>query len=87
MGLSNLYVDGMNGAIIGQHKPWEGTAADVFVQLQFPLHSGRILGMPGRILMSFMGVMVAMLSVTGIVIWERKRRARRLQAKKLLKPA
>lgn len=83
MGLSNLYVDGMNGSIIGQHKPWEGTAADVFVQLQFPLHSGRILGMPGRILMSFMGVMVAMLSVTGIVIWERKRRSRRLQAHKL----
>ena len=81
MGLSNLYVDGMDGSIIGQHKPWEGTAADVFVQLQFPLHSGRILGLPGRILMSLMGIMVAMLSVTGIVIWERKRRARRLQAK------
>ena len=83
MGLSNLYVDGMDGSIIGQHKPWEGTAADVFVQLQFPLHSGRILGLPGRILMSLMGIMVAMLSVTGIVIWERKRRARRLQAHKL----
>jgi uncharacterized iron-regulated membrane protein len=82
MGLSNIYVDGMDGKIIGQHKPWEGTAADVFVQLQFPLHSGRILGMPGRIMMSFMGVVVAMLSVTGIVIWERKRRSRRLQAKK-----
>jgi uncharacterized iron-regulated membrane protein len=42
------------------------------------LHSGRLLGMPGRILMSFMGVMVAMLSVTGMVIWARKRRARLL---------
>ena len=83
MGLSNLYIDGMDGKVIGQHKPWEGTAADVFVQLQFPLHSGRILGLPGRIMMSFMGIMVAMLSITGIVIWERKRRSRRLQAHKL----
>jgi uncharacterized iron-regulated membrane protein len=29
--------------------------------------------------MSFMGLVVVMLSVTGIVIWERKRRARMLQ--------
>ncbi len=53
-----------------------GTAADIFVQLQFPLHSGRILGLPGRILMSFMGLLVAMLSVTGVVIWWKKRKAR-----------
>jgi len=62
--------------VLGENVPWKGTAADVFGQLQFPLHSGRILGMPGRILMSAMGLMVAMLSVTGIVIWWRKRKAR-----------
>jgi uncharacterized iron-regulated membrane protein len=46
------------------------------MQAQFPLHSGRILGLPGRILISIMGLVVAMLSVTGIVIWARKRRTR-----------
>ena len=46
------------------------------MQAQFPLHSGRIVGLPGRIFVSFMGAVVAMLSVTGIVIWARKRRAR-----------
>jgi uncharacterized iron-regulated membrane protein len=79
MGLSNLYVDGRDGHLIGSNRPWHGTAADVFSQLQLPLHGGRILGLPGRILMSAMGLMVAMLSVTGIVIWARKRRARVLQ--------
>lgn len=82
MGLSNLYMDAHDGRVLSQNIPWKGTAADVFVQLQFPLHSGRILGLPGRILMSFMGVMVAMLSVTGIVIWARKRRSRVLQAER-----
>ena len=77
MGLSNLYIDARDGRVLGEYRPWQGTAADVFVQLQLPLHSGRILGLPGRILMSFMGLMVAMLSVTGIVVWERKRRGRR----------
>ena len=33
-------------------------------------------GLPGRILISFMGLVVAALSVTGVVIWYRKRIAR-----------
>jgi uncharacterized iron-regulated membrane protein len=82
MGLSNLYLDGRDGHVISHNRPWHGTAADVFAQLQLPLHGGRILGMPGRILMSLMGLAVAGLSVTGIVIWWRKRRARLVQARR-----
>ncbi|HEX7864967.1 MAG TPA: PepSY-associated TM helix domain-containing protein [Variovorax sp.] len=70
-----LYVDGLDGRFVGIREPWKGTAADIFVQAQFPMHSGRILGLPGRILISVMGLMVAMLSVTGVVIWLRKRKA------------
>lgn len=77
MGVKSIYIDGADGRTLGERVPWKGTAADVFVQLQFPLHSGRIAGIPGRILISVMGVIVAMLSVTGVVIWIRKRRARR----------
>ncbi len=76
MKIKSLYYDGRTGDFIGQQVPWQGTAADVFNQLQFPLHSGRILGLPGRILMSVMGLLVAMLSMTGLVIWWKKRRAR-----------
>lgn len=71
-----LYYDGRDGRFLGDHLPWHGTAADIFVQAQFPLHSGRILGLPGRIAISLMGIVVAALAVTGIVIWARKRRAR-----------
>ena len=77
MGLSNVYVSSETGEVLGSYRPWHGTGADVFVQLQLPLHSGRILGNFGRVLMSFIGVMVAVLSVTGVVIWWKKRRARR----------
>ena len=65
-----------DGRLLGDRQPWRGTAADVFVQAQFPVHSGRILGLPGRIIISAMGLVVAALSVTGVVIWYRKRRAR-----------
>lgn len=76
VGPAQLYVDGGDGRILGQREPWVGTAADVFVQAQFPLHSGRILGLPGRVLISVMGLVVAALSVTGVAIWWRKRAAR-----------
>jgi len=48
--------------------------------LQPAIHGGRILGMPGRILIAVLGVAIAVLSVTGVVIWWRKLRARRAAA-------
>ena len=35
-----------------------------------------VAGMPGRIIVSIMGIAVAMLSITGVVIWWKKRKAR-----------
>ncbi|WDZ94233.1 PepSY-associated TM helix domain-containing protein [Herbaspirillum sp. WKF16] len=84
-GLGNawLYFDAASGAYEGGRLPGSGSAGDIFLQAQFPLHSGRILGLPGRILISFMGALVAMLSVTGVIIWVRKRRARLQQRARL----
>ena len=77
-GLGNpwLYVDSRSGAAAGAEVPGTGSAGDIFLQSMFPLHSGRIIGITGRVLMSVTGVLVAMLSVTGVLIWARKRRAR-----------
>ena len=76
VGNKRLYFDSGDGRLLGDFLPWRGTAADLFVQAQFPLHSGRILGLPGRILISALGLVVALLSVTGVVIWLKKRNAR-----------
>jgi uncharacterized iron-regulated membrane protein len=78
VGLGNawLYFDGKDGRALGGKIPGTGSAGDIFLQAQFPLHSGRILGLTGRILISLMGLVVAMLSVTGVIIWVRKRRAK-----------
>ncbi|MBS1228949.1 MAG: peptidase [Proteobacteria bacterium] len=77
VGPPRLYFDGQDGRLLGERLPWRGTVADLFVQAQFPLHSGRLLGLPGRILISSMGFVVAMLSATGAYVWWRKRRSRR----------
>ncbi|MGD9803292.1 MAG: PepSY-associated TM helix domain-containing protein [Hyphomicrobiaceae bacterium] len=76
MGHKMLFVDGQDGSVKGGRAPWQGTPADVFMQLQFPLHSGRIAGIPGRIAISILGLVVALLSITGIVVWAKKRSAR-----------
>ena len=80
-GLGNpwLYFDGKDGRPIGAKIPGSGSAGDIFMQAQFPLHSGRILGLPGRVMISIMGLLVAMLSLTGIIIWLHKRGNRHLQ--------
>jgi uncharacterized iron-regulated membrane protein len=77
-GLGNpwLWLDAADGRVVGATVPGEGTAGDVFLQAQFPLHSGRILGTPGRAAVSALGVVVATLSATGVVLWARRRRRR-----------
>lgn len=76
VGPARVVFDGQDGRFLDKALPWQGTIADIFVQAQFPLHSGRILGLPGRILISVIGLVSAALAITGVVIWYRKRRAR-----------
>lgn len=75
LGRSSIYVDDRSGAIIDRDIAGRGSAGDVYLQAQYQLHTGRILGLPGRILVCISGLLVAMLSVTGVYIWWRKRRA------------
>jgi uncharacterized iron-regulated membrane protein len=78
-GVPYLYFDA-NLREIGKTVPGEGTAGDRFLRLMFPLHSGQIAGLPGRILVAFLGLVVATLSVSGVVIFARKLRGRRALA-------
>jgi len=81
-GLGNawLYYNGHTGTLAGSSIPGRGSAGDIFMQAQFPLHSGRIFGLAGRIAISAVGIAVAVLSATGLIIWLRKRAARRHSA-------
>lgn len=71
-----LYYDGVDGRLLATEIPLHGTAGDVFMRLQFPLHSGWIAGLPGRITVAVAGLVTAMLSVTGVMLWWRKRHKR-----------
>jgi uncharacterized iron-regulated membrane protein len=75
-GLSYLFFDDRTGKLILRQDAGKGRIADVYAGMQYQLHTGRILGWPGRILVCLTGLAVTMLSITGVVIWLRKRKAR-----------
>ena len=77
LGPTWVYIDGQTGALIQRIQPGVGTGGDVFAQMQLPLHSGQILGMPTRLIVFVAGLATAGLSITGVIIWANKRRARR----------
>jgi uncharacterized iron-regulated membrane protein len=77
-GLSYIYFDDRSGAEMLRQIAGRGRAADIYAGAQFQLHSGRILGWPGRILICLTGLVVALLSITGIWIWLKKRAAKKL---------
>lgn len=77
-----IYFEGAEGRQVGVKIPGEGTAGDLFVDLQLPIHGGRIAGLPGRIVIFITGIGLVVLSVTGVIIWWRKYQARSFSRQK-----
>ncbi|MBL9173610.1 MAG: PepSY domain-containing protein [Verrucomicrobiales bacterium] len=77
-------VDPTTGGILRVEDPsTRRTAGDVFLAWQWPLHSGRAFGEPGRWLVLVAGFVPAILYGTGLRVWWARRRAslhRRLAA-------
>ncbi|AUF99567.1 PepSY domain-containing protein [Pseudomonas sp. 09C 129] len=76
-GKSWLFFHGTDGHLLGQEIAGQGTLGERFYRLQLPIHGGRIIGFTGQVLIAVLGLVIAMLSVTGIYIWWRKWLARR----------
>jgi len=77
LGAPLLFYDAYTGHLLKADVPGAGSWGDQVIAVQFPLHSGQIAGLPGKIIVCLGGLLVAMLSATGVVIWQRKRRGRR----------
>lgn len=76
LGPAWIYLDDQTGEILSAVIPGRGSGGDLFMQAQFPLHSGRLGSVYGRVLVTLLGLVIAGLSGTGVVIWWKKRRAR-----------
>lgn len=68
-----VFVDWHSGASLAEHSLREGSAGNVFIGWQLPLHSGQALGTPGRVLVLMSGLVPLLLVLTGLIIWLKKR--------------
>jgi uncharacterized iron-regulated membrane protein len=75
-GPAAIYIATDTGRVLTTERGGEGKAGDVIDALVYPIHSGQIAGLPGRILICLSGLVVAMLSVTGVIVWLKKRAPR-----------
>ncbi|WP_424363131.1 PepSY-associated TM helix domain-containing protein [Methylocystis parvus] len=82
VGTRVVLVDQYSGETLGVKDPQTGTAGDVFMQWQWPLHSGQAFGWTGRILVMITGLICPLLFVTGVIRWLQKRAARRTHAER-----
>ena len=64
-----------SGPYAGKYR--EATAADKFRRMNLEIHDGRICGLPGKMLMFLASLVGASLPVTGFVMWQKKRKARK----------
>lgn len=71
-----LFIDDRSGTVVHVRSPG-GTAGDVFLEWIAALHMGTVFGSPYDVVLCLLGLGLTAVSITGTVIWSRKRRARR----------
>jgi uncharacterized iron-regulated membrane protein len=72
-----VLMDGTSGAFKGLSVPTGQSAGATINSWLFALHMAQVWGLPFRLFVVAMGLVIAMLSITGVYIWLKKRRAAR----------
>lgn len=83
-GRSLAIFDSNTGRILKLVLPQGQNGANTLTEWITSLHMGAVWGLPWRIAVSLIGLMVTTLSVTGVLIWMRKRSARILRKDRTL---
>ena len=71
-----LVLDGSTGKYLGINLPTGQNFGNTLNGWLFALHMALIWGLPYKIFLAFVGLVVVMLSITGIYIWLKKRQSR-----------
>ena len=77
-----LFFDGATGKLVGLSLPRGQNAGSTLNSWIFALHMAKVWGLPFRIFITVVGILIAMLSITGVYIWLKKRNARRFSQEK-----
>ncbi|MBP7352282.1 MAG: PepSY domain-containing protein [Comamonas sp.] len=78
-GSTRLFLDGDTGVLVATWWPTGAAGGDTFITWMSNLHMASVGGMAYRLAITLVGAGVTVLSVTGVLIWLRKRSAKRKQ--------
>lgn len=81
-GATQIWFDGDTGALVRTILPSGQYAGNTFTNWLYALHMAQVWGLPFRIFVTLLGLAVTALSVTGVVIWWRKRRSTESQRRR-----
>lgn len=73
---TEVYIDGQTGDFVGFTAPTGIAAGNTFSSWILALHMGVVFGTWYRVVVALMGVLVSVLSVTGVWVWWKKRTRR-----------
>lgn len=73
---TRVFINAQSGELIKRTQPTGAFAEDTIRMWLTSLHMAALWGLPFKILVFILGIITAMLCVTGVVIWNRKRQAR-----------
>ncbi len=73
-GGTTVFLDPSSGSVLKRMSPSERTGGDKFLVMQRLLHNGDALGAIGRLAIFVVGLLPALLAVTGTMMWLRQRR-------------
>jgi uncharacterized iron-regulated membrane protein len=77
-GYRDFAVDQYSGEIVNVYDRGAGSIGDIFLDWQWPLHSGHAFGWTGRLLVFLSGLACPVLYVTGVIRWLQKRKVKKL---------
>ena len=82
-GGTSVMFDGDTGALLELSQPTGEHSGNTIESWLYALHMARIFGLPYRIFVCALGWVVAMLSVTGVYLWLKKRRIEKFHAERM----
>lgn len=80
-GQTTVVIDARDGRLLGSFLPTGKAAGDTVTSWILALHMAALWGWPMQLFVCLVGLVVAVLSVTGVVIWWQRRRARAAPAR------
>lgn len=74
-GATRVFV-GLDGAVLLEHDAAESAPNERIIEALYPLHTGQIGGLPGRLLNTAVGIWLLVMMVLGLRLWLIRRRNR-----------